>query len=177
MYMSVCQAMNGQGGWPLTIIMAPDCKPFFSGTYFSALCQIWPCGAGRIADRGGRAVEGGRETFLDSAGQIEAHLKAQERITMSAEPGVDAVHQAFRQFWVISKKNGGFGGAPKFPTPHNLIFLMEYGVKGEEAGSACDGGNNAGTDVPGRNFDHIEADSPDILRMKHGWCRILKNAL
>ncbi len=33
-YMSVCQAMNGQGGWPLTILMTPDCRPFFSGTYF-----------------------------------------------------------------------------------------------------------------------------------------------
>ena len=97
-YMSVCQAMNGQGGWPLTIIMAPDCKPFFSGTYFPPYARYGRVGLEELLTAVAGQWKADRETFLDSAGQIEAHLKAQERITMSAEPGVDAVHQAFRQF-------------------------------------------------------------------------------
>lgn len=57
-YMSVCQAMNGQGGWPLTIIMTPDCRPFFFRYLFSSQSPLWKAGAGRTADSGRGSVEG-----------------------------------------------------------------------------------------------------------------------
>ena len=56
-YMSVCQAMNGQGGWPLTILMAPDGKPVFFRHIFSAPRALRKSWTGRTADRGSRAVE------------------------------------------------------------------------------------------------------------------------
>lgn len=155
-YMSVCQAMNGQGGWPLTIIMAPDCKPFFSGTYFPPYARYGRVGLEELLTAVAGQWKADRETFLDSAGQIEAHLKAQERITMSAEPGVDAVHQAFRQFLGnFDKKNGGFGGAPKFPTPHNLIFLMEYGVREKKREALAMAETTLVQMYRGGIFDHI----------------------
>ncbi len=155
-YMSVCQAMNGQGGWPLTIIMTPDCKPFFSGTYFPPYARYGRVGLEELLTAVAGQWKADRETFLDSAGQIEAHLKAQERITMSAEPGVDAVHQAFRQFLGnFDKKNGGFGGAPKFPTPHNLIFLMEYGVREKKREALAMAETTLVQMYRGGIFDHI----------------------
>ena len=59
-YMSVCQAMNGQGGWPLTIIMTPDCRPFFSGTYFPPRARYGSAGLDRTADV--RRRSSGRKT-------------------------------------------------------------------------------------------------------------------
>lgn len=129
-YMSVCQAMNGQGGWPLTIIMTPDCRPFFSGTYFPPEARYGRIGLKELLTAVSGRWKTDRKKLLDSAGQIEAYLKEQEQETVSAEPGFDAVYQAYQQFaGNFDKKNGGFGGAPKFPTPHNLMFLMEYGTR------------------------------------------------
>ena len=129
-YMSVCQAMNGQGGWPLTIIMTPACRPFFSGTYLPPKARYGRVGLEELLTAVAGQWKTNRGKLLDSAGRIEAYLKEQERATVSAEPGMDLVHQAFRQFaGNFDKKNGGFGGAPKFPTPHNLMFLMEYGTR------------------------------------------------
>ena len=129
-YMSVCQAMNGQGGWPLTIIMTPDCKPFFSGTYFPPTARYGRAGLkellAAVAEQWGQK----REMLLSSAGQIEAYLKEQEKIPVSGEPEMGLVHQGYRQLaGNFDGKNGGFGSAPKFPTPHNLMFLMAYGKR------------------------------------------------
>ena len=115
-YMSVCQAMNGQGGWPLTIIMTPACRPFFSGTYLPPKARYGRVGLEELLTAVAGQWKTNRGKLLDSAGRIEAYLKEQERATVSAEPGMDLVHQAFRQFaGNFDKKNGGFGGAPKFP--------------------------------------------------------------
>lgn len=129
-YMSVCQTMNGQGGWPLTIIMTPDGRPFFSGTYFPPRARYGRIGLDGLLAAAAKQWKEKREKLLDSADQIEAFLKEQEQLTVSAEPGLEIVRQAYRQFaGSFDKQNGGFGGAPKFPAPHNLMFLMEYGVR------------------------------------------------
>ena len=152
-YMAVCQAMNGQGGWPLTIIMTPDRRPFFSGTYLppkarygrtgleellTAVAEQWkekPVGepvekpVGETAGKNTDKITG-KVKLIESAERIEAFLKEQEQAAVAAEPKMDALHQAFRQFFrSFDQRNGGFGEAPKFPTPHNLLFLMEYGVR------------------------------------------------
>lgn len=128
-YMSVCQAVNGQGGWPLTIIMTPDCRPFFAGTYFPPTARYGSMGLQELLTAASAQWKLEKEKILDSAEQITAYVKGQER-PMAAEPGKDMVHLAFRQFADnFDKKNGGFGGAPKFPTPHNLMFLLEYAMR------------------------------------------------
>ena len=129
-YMSVCLAMNGQGGWPLTIIMTPECRPFFAGTYFPPKARYGRAGLKEILTAAAGKWKDKRESLLESAGQIEAFLKEQESQAAAAQPDTEALHQAFRHFTdCFDHKNGGFGGAPKFPTPHNLMFLMEYSVR------------------------------------------------
>ena len=73
-YMSVCQAMNGQGGWPLTIIMTPDCRPFFSGTYFPPKARYGRVGLEELLAAVSAQWKEGRERLLKGAAQIEAFL-------------------------------------------------------------------------------------------------------
>ena len=155
-YMSVCQAMNGQGGWPLTIIMTPACRPFFSGTYLPPKARYGRFGLEELLTAVAGQWKTDRGKLLDSAGRIEAYLKEQERATVSAEPGMDLVHQAFRQFaGNFDKKNGGFGGAPKFPTPHNLMFLMKYGTREKKREALTMAETTLVQMYRGGIFDHI----------------------
>lgn len=155
-YMSVCQAMNGQGGWPLTIIMTPACRPFFSGTYLPPKARYGRGGLEELLTAVAGQWKTDRGKLLDSAGRIEAYLKEQERATVSAELGMDLVHQAFRQFaGNFDKKNGGFGGAPKFPTPHNLMFLMEYGTREKKREALTMAETTLVQMYRGGIFDHI----------------------
>lgn len=129
-YMSVCQAMNGQGGWPLTVIMTHDGKPFFSGTYFPPKARYGRLGLEEVLTEVAARWKRDRGMLLDSAGQIESYLKAQGEIPVSGEPGMGLVHQGYRQLaGIFDERNGGFGSAPKFPTPHNLMFLIAYGMR------------------------------------------------
>lgn len=126
-YMSVCQAMTGQGGWPLTIIMTPECRPFFSGTYFPPKSRYGRPGLKEVLTAAAGQWKENKKELQTSAGQIEAYLKEQEQTAFWGEPGIEALHQAFFRFSAnFDSENGGFGGAPKFPAPHNLLFLMEY---------------------------------------------------
>ena len=95
-YMSVCQAMNGQGGWPLTIIMTPDGRPFFSGTYFPPRARYGRIGLDGLLAAAAKQWKENRQTLLENAGQIETYLKEQERRIVSAQPSMAMVHQAFR---------------------------------------------------------------------------------
>ena len=129
-YMSVCQAMNGQGGWPLTILMTPEGKPFFSGTYFPPKARYGGIGLIELLEGAAEQWKESKDKLLKNAEQITAYLNEQEQMVKEAKPEIELVHQAFRQFaGSFDKQNGGFGSAPKFPTPHNLLFLMEYGTR------------------------------------------------
>lgn len=124
-YMQVCQAMTGQGGWPLSVFLTPDKKPFYAGTYFPP--------EGRY----------GRPGFKEVITQLSNQYKVdQEKITRIGQQAMDAlkpmpgeggdlgeaaVHLCFRQLQQsFDAKFGGFGREPKFPTPHNLMFLLRY---------------------------------------------------
>lgn len=126
-YMTVCQGMTGHGGWPLTIVMTPDKKPYFSATYLpkdqrhglSGLMQILP----RLAD----LWKNDRSTVLDSGEQVARWLKEADEHLSRGELSLDAVEKCFRQYTrSFDAHFGGFGAAPKFPTPHNLYFLLRY---------------------------------------------------
>lgn len=155
-YMSVCQAMNGQGGWPLTIIMTPGCRPFFSGTYFPPKARYGSVGLEQLLTAVAEQWKRDRENLLLSARQIEAYLKEQERMAVSAEPDRNTVHQAFHQYTrMFDKKNGGFGSAPKFPTPHNLLFLMRYAAREKKREALAMAETTLEQMYRGGIFDHI----------------------
>jgi uncharacterized protein YyaL (SSP411 family) len=131
-FMSVGQALRGAGGWPLTIVMTPDKKPFFAGTYFPKERRWGRPGLMDLVPRIGEAWRTRRDEILRSAdGIIEAVRVAQSRADTPA-PGrreltPKVFDQAFHDFEAdFDAKHGGFGSAPKFPTPHNLAFLLRY---------------------------------------------------
>ena len=127
LYMSVCQAMTGGGGWPLTIVMTPSKEPFFAGTYFpkdkrggrSGLFQILPM----IAD----AWTSKRQDIMTSVGQVKNYLNRINSKPSGDNFSTEMITNAYDQFHNgFDEEYGGFYRAPKFPSPHNLIFLMRY---------------------------------------------------
>ncbi|MEW6250886.1 MAG: thioredoxin domain-containing protein [Planctomycetota bacterium] len=126
-YMSVCQTLTGSGGWPLTVVMTPDKKPFFAGTYFSKSARFGRQGLVELLPRLGNAWRTQREKVTDSAEKIVQHVQSVNH--RGAGPALDAatLTTGYRQLADrFDAARGGFGAAPKFPTPHNLTFLLRY---------------------------------------------------
>jgi len=132
-YMSVCQAMTGAGGWPLTIIMTPSKKPFFSATYIPVESRFGMAGMLDIIPRIREMWENNRGEILRSADTIFEHIKKDstgfdregEKIELEINESIldFAYSRLLKSF---DEKSGGFGGAPKFPSPHNLLFLLRF---------------------------------------------------
>ncbi len=130
-YMSVCQAFTGSGGWPTTIFLTPDQKPFFAGTYFPKKARYGQVGFIDLLQAVHEKWETDRTELLQSADELVSHLKVQETTAGTINP--QHIKQALAQYkYLFDEKNGGFGRAPKFPTPHNLLFLLQqYEKKGD----------------------------------------------
>lgn len=116
-YMSVCQAFTGSGGWPMSLVITPDQKPFFAGTYFpkeqlmdllDKIDTIWKTDKNRLIQAGEEIVKT-LNTAVNKSGHVSSEL---------TEAAVEQFKSAFDETY------GGFGRAPKFPTPHHLLFLM-----------------------------------------------------
>lgn len=126
-YMTVCQALTGSGGWPLTIIMTPGKKPFYAGTYFPKESKY---GRPGIID----LLMGIKEAWDTKHGDIvkssENILDAVRKSSMShdeEEIGMETIDEGYEEFrHFFDSTFGGFGSPPKFPSPHNLSFLMRY---------------------------------------------------
>ena len=112
--------MNGSGGWPLTVLLTPDQKPFWAGTYLPKIQLL------RLLREAARLWREDRAGVLATGETLTAHLRQEEQPrpnALSRELVREAVSQLAGLF---DPKWGGFGSAPKFPTPHNLIFLLRY---------------------------------------------------
>ncbi|HET6566330.1 MAG TPA: thioredoxin domain-containing protein [Rhodothermales bacterium] len=127
-YMAVCQMMTGHGGWPLTIFMTPDRQPFYAGTYLPKESRHGRDGMMEIVPRIGEIWRERRQDVMDSAAEITGVLQQMATARHEAEPltaetlraGYEEFLQRFQPYY------GGFGTSPKFPTPHNLLFLLRY---------------------------------------------------
>ncbi len=126
-YMAACKKLTGNGGWPLTIIMAPDKKPFFAGTYFPkegnaermGMLQLIPKVKELWTKRKGKAQAVAEEVLVS--------LQASLSPGAGGRPRKKMVEEAFTQIVdTFDRENGGFGIAPKFPVPVNLFFLLRY---------------------------------------------------
>ena len=127
LYMTVCQMMTGSGGWPLTIIMTPDKKPFFAGTYIPRETRFGRTGLRELIPRIREVWTTRQDEVSSSAGQIIAALQKTALPAPGQDLGVDTLHLAYEQLRDrFDREYGGFGGAPKFPTAHNLPFLLRY---------------------------------------------------
>lgn len=133
-YMSVCQAMNGHGGWPLTILMTPEQKPFFAGTYLPKQSNGQMIGLMQLLTTIAALWKNEKHKLLDSGEEITRLLKSQEREQGNrVTPDKRLFGMAYLSFRSqFDSKYGGFGNAPKFPTPHHLLFLLRYAVEYKE---------------------------------------------
>ncbi|MBP1738900.1 MAG: thioredoxin protein [Deltaproteobacteria bacterium] len=126
-YMTVCQMMTGSGGWPLTIVMTPDKKPFFAATYIPKGNRFGRAGMMELIPRIREVWTNQHKDVLDSAENMTVALQSMEK----EKPGelLDAAvcDKAFEELSQrFDKTYGGFSGAPKFPTPHNFFFMLRY---------------------------------------------------
>jgi uncharacterized protein len=126
-YMAVCQMLTQGGGWPLTIIMTPDKKPFYAGTYFPRETKYGRIGLMDLVPRIKEIWQRSRAETLNNADKITDALRKSTRTAQGSMPGEDQLHTAFKELSQrFDGRNGGFGRSPKFPTPHNLVFLLRY---------------------------------------------------
>lgn len=126
-YMAVTQALTGSGGWPMTVVLTPDKKPFFAGTYFPKHGNRRRPGLMKILPQLRDAWESERENVAASADRIVETIRRKttgrrggeihDEVQTSAFAGLS---DRYDEAW------GGFGRAPKFPTAHNLGFLLRY---------------------------------------------------
>lgn len=131
-YMSVCQSLTGHGGWPLTVFLTPDRHPFFAGTYYPKGDSSGMMGLLSLLRAVQQAWQDKRETLLDSAREILAYQKT-EKDSAGGELTEAVIHDAFSHLkYSFDSMYGGFGRSPKFPTPHNLLFLLRYWYNNKE---------------------------------------------
>lgn len=127
-YMSACMAFNGGGGWPLTVIMTPEQKPFWVGTYLPKTSQYGHMGLLELLNTISELWKTDKEKLIQSG--KNAVKKLQELETKkhhSSELSKELLTRAFQWFQQAYDMDwGGFGTAPKFPTPFNLLFLLSY---------------------------------------------------
>lgn len=134
-YMAVCQAMTGNGGWPLTIIMTPDQKPFFAGTYFPKKSSFGRIGLLELAKKIQELWRTRREELLAMAAHnLDLLQEEAEAAGTGGQLQPEVLDRGFVQLaQLYDEINGGFGFAPKFPTPHHLLFLLRYWQRTGEA--------------------------------------------
>ena len=126
-YMNVCQALTGSGGWPLTIIMTPDRKPFFAGTYFPKRSRMGYPGLMEILEKTMESWRTQKEELLKASEDILSHIRKDSDTHFAGEISLDTAGKAFKGFkGSFDSEYGGFGRSPKFPMPHNLQFLLRY---------------------------------------------------
>ncbi len=127
-YMTVCQAMTGRGGWPLNVFLTPEGKPFFAGTYFPREERLGMPGFTNILAHIARLWQSDRAKLFQIGEDITGALQpnpeaAKHRQTLDVNTLKKAFEQLGRDF---DPRWGGFGQAPKFPTPHHLTFLLRW---------------------------------------------------
>ena len=128
-YMQVAQMMTGRGGWPLTIIMTPDKEPFFAGTYIPKGDRFGQTGMLSMIPQITDIWKSDRSRVDKITDQIKQSLSVPETLE-HAELRLESIEQMVSvQANRFDEMNGGFGRAPKFPTPHNLMLLLRHWKK------------------------------------------------
>ncbi|RME93022.1 MAG: thioredoxin domain-containing protein [Candidatus Hydrogenedentota bacterium] len=125
-YMKVCIAMNGSGGWPLTIIMTPDKKPFFAGTYLPKNTMPGRLGLMDLLPKVAKMWKEDRDKLLSMSEELMSIFKTPTSKIRTTDFTEEALTRLLSRY---DEKNGGFGHAPKFPSPHNFLFLAEIAEK------------------------------------------------
>jgi uncharacterized protein YyaL (SSP411 family) len=130
-YMAAVQAMSGSGGWPMTLFLAPDLKPFFGGTYFPPVPAHGRPSFFQLLERVHELWSSDRASLLASSETLAKTIH-ESSMLRGQESGAtknwhDIADSAFEYFQrAYDRTEGGFGGAPKFPRPVQFDFLFNY---------------------------------------------------
>jgi uncharacterized protein YyaL (SSP411 family) len=126
-YMAACQMMTGKGGWPLTVFLTPEKKPFFTGTYIPKESRFGMAGLTDLLPRISRSWQERRTDLVASAEEIAAALWQEQDVHHADIPDISLLHRGYEELLQrFDAEYGGFGRAPKFPAPHSLLFLLRY---------------------------------------------------
>lgn len=126
-YMMVCQMMTGSGGWPLTVIMKPDKKPFFAGTYFPKESRHGRIGMTDLLPKIIDAWKTRHNEIIESSEHITNALIKFSNSNPDEKLDSSILTSAYNQLnHLFDGTNAGFGRAPKFPTPHKYLFLLRH---------------------------------------------------
>ncbi len=126
-YQKVCQMVTGQGGWPLSVFLTPDQKPFYVGTYFPILEGYGRPGFGSLLRQLAQAWKEKPNDIIKAADNFMANLQQAELVHTPTKPERAILDEAAVNLIQIADNTyGGFGNAPKFPNAANLSFLLRY---------------------------------------------------
>ncbi|PID59871.1 MAG: thioredoxin domain-containing protein [Ignavibacteriae bacterium] len=155
-YMQVCHMLNRSGGWPLNLFLTPDKKPFFAGTYFPKNSVYNRIGFIQLMEQIIKLWKEKRNEIYNSANSITEHLNFPHKLSEENKIHDKIFIKTFNDFRDRFDKNfGGFGNSPKFPSPHNLIFLLKCYLA-ESNSVALDMVNKTLTEMrKGGVYDHI----------------------
>ncbi len=134
-YMEACRAMSASAGWPMTLFLTPEKEPFFAGTYFPRHSRRGTLGLLELLGLVEEKWASERESLVQSAGELASALRERAAETpVTAEADGKLIEGALWLFLrSYDEHYGGFGDAPKFPMPHNLMFLLrEWPKRGDE---------------------------------------------
>ena len=125
-YQKVCQIATGQGGWPLSLFLTPDQKPFYVGTYFPVLDSYGRPGFGSICRQLSQAWKEKPKDIEASAEKFTSALHKTEKVQTTKLERTILDEAAMNLFQLGDASYGGFGSAPKFPNAANISFLFRY---------------------------------------------------
>ena len=126
-YQKVCQMSTGQGGWPLSVFLTPEQRPFYVGTYFPVLDSYGRPGFGSLCRQLAQSWKEKPKEIESTADNFMTNLSRLERITEPSQITKSILDEAAVNLLQIADTNyGGFGQAPKFPNASNLSFMFRY---------------------------------------------------
>ena len=127
LYMNAVQMMTGRGGWPMSVFLTPELKPFYAGTYWPPHASRGMPGFGQVIEAVAKAWGTNRAEAEKMADQLTAELAKLDRDAVDGELSIELVESAVKQLrQAFDGTHGGFGGAPKFPAPMALRLLLRH---------------------------------------------------
>jgi len=127
-YMQAAQVLTGSGGWPLNVLLTPDRKPFHAFTYLPKRTRFGHLGLIEMAEQIDELWQNERTRVERAAGALTKAVGERVALAMPASKQAAAVDAAYQQLaGLFDQEHGGFGEAPKFPSVHQLLFLLRYG--------------------------------------------------
>ncbi|MGV8078966.1 MAG: thioredoxin domain-containing protein [Syntrophales bacterium] len=127
LYMTACQMLTGSGGWPLTVVLTPDRRPFYAATYIPRETRLGRTGLMDLVPRIVHLWQTRRQDVLQSAGRVLQALQDSGKDAPEEDLPKDILDRAYGELRDrFDPESGGFGERPKFPIPHQILFLLRY---------------------------------------------------